>query len=93
MVVVGAGERSQQLVQAALRPFRFNKAVLHLTAGEAVPQKLPPALAETIPSIPGVKTAEGVAVVCSGFTCQPPVAEPGALSDLLQRVVPQAKAS
>jgi len=93
VVVVGAGERSQQLVQAALRPFRFNKAVLHLTAGEAVPQKLPPALAETIPSIPGVKTAEGVAVVCSGFTCQPPVAEPGALSDLLQRVVPQAKAS
>jgi uncharacterized protein len=58
-----------------------------------VPQKLPPALAETIPSVPGVKTADGMAVVCSGFACQPPVAEPGALSELLERVVPRAKAS
>jgi hypothetical protein len=93
VVVVGDGERTGKLLQAALRPFRFNKAVLHLAAGEAVPQKLPPALAETIPSVPGVKTADGMAVVCSGFACQPPVAEPGALSELLERVVPRAKAS
>jgi len=47
--------------------------VLHLLPEKVVPQMLPPALAETIPNLPAVKEGKTVAVVCSGFSCQPPV--------------------
>jgi len=33
-------------------------------------------LAETIPQLPAVKDGKSVAVVCSGFSCQPPVEDP-----------------
>ena len=36
---------------------------------------LPPALAETIPNLPAVKKGHTVAVICSNFTCQPPISE------------------
>jgi len=52
---------------------------------EALPQNLPPALAETIPNLPEVKVGKPVAVVCSNFTCQPPVSEPEALAAELAR--------
>src|SRR5215472_7546416 len=53
------------------------------TQGEVVPQMLPPALAETIPNLPAVKQGKTVAVVCSGFTCQPPVESPEELLSLI----------
>jgi uncharacterized protein YyaL (SSP411 family) len=75
VVVVGSGEPADKLYAAAAGRFSLNKSVLHLAQGEAVPQMLPPALAETIPNLPAVKEGKTVAVVCSGFTCQPPVSE------------------
>jgi hypothetical protein len=45
---------------------------------------LPPALAETIPNLPAVKQGKTVAVVCSGFTCQPPVTNPEELLKILR---------
>jgi len=83
VVVVGDGERARELAQATIHAFRFNQAVLRLAAGEAVPQKLPPALAQTIPNVPGIQ-AGALAVVCSGFACRPPVTEARALRDLLE---------
>jgi hypothetical protein len=62
----------------------MNKSVLHLAQGEAVPQMLPPALAETIPNLPAIKEGKTVAVVCSGFSCQPPVSSSAELASLLQ---------
>jgi uncharacterized protein YyaL (SSP411 family) len=82
VVVIGDGERAAELARAALHSFRFNQAVLRLAAGEAVPQKLPPALAQSIPNVPGVQTGT-LAVVCSGFACQPPVTDARALTELL----------
>jgi len=41
-----------------------------------VAQNLPAALAETIPELPAIKEGKSVAVVCSGFSCQPPVMDP-----------------
>jgi uncharacterized protein len=76
VVVVGSGEPADKLYAAAAGKFSLNKSVLHLAQGEAVPQMLPPALAETIPNLPAVKEGKTVAVVCSGFTCQPPVTDP-----------------
>jgi uncharacterized protein YyaL (SSP411 family) len=85
VVVVGDGANAEKLEDEALRPFRFGKAVLHLNAGEAVPQKLPPALAQTIPSVPGIASGGVMAVVCTGFACQPPTSDPAALGELLRR--------
>jgi uncharacterized protein YyaL (SSP411 family) len=73
VVVVGSDEAAEKLYAAAVGKFSLNKSVLHLAKGEAVPQMLPPALAETIPQLPGIKEGKSVAVVCSGFTCQPPI--------------------
>jgi uncharacterized protein YyaL (SSP411 family) len=92
IVVVGENDRANELLRGAVRPFRFNQSVLRLAAGEAVPQKLPPALAQTIPHLPGIQTAEGVAVVCQGFACQPPITDPHILAEVLQTKT-RAKAS
>ncbi|MGH9671178.1 MAG: thioredoxin domain-containing protein, partial [Terriglobales bacterium] len=83
VVVVGADALADQLYAEAVAPFALNKAVLRLADSEAAPQNLPPALAETIPNLPAVKEGKTVAVVCSGFTCRPPVSDPGELRRVL----------
>jgi len=50
--------------------------VLKLAANEAVSQNLPPALAETIPQIPAIRNGKSVAMVCSNFSCRPPISDP-----------------
>jgi hypothetical protein len=73
IVVVGEGDKASRLHSAAVNRFAFGKTVLKLASNEAVPQNLPPALAETIPQLPAVKEKKAVAVICSGFSCQPPI--------------------
>jgi uncharacterized protein YyaL (SSP411 family) len=84
VVVVGSGARAEQLEAAAFKKFSLNQSVLHLQEGEAVPQMLPPALAETIPNLPAIKKGHTVAVICSGFSCKPPIAEPAELEKALE---------
>ena len=83
VVVVGSGARAEQLEAAAFKKFSLNQSVLHLQEGEAVPQMLPPALAETIPNLPAIKKGHTVAVICSGFSCKPPISEPAELEKAL----------
>ncbi len=83
VVVVGSGDRAEKLYAAAVAPFSLNKSVVHLPEGGAVPQMLPPALAETIPNLPAIKKGHTVAVVCSNFSCQPPISEPAELAQAL----------
>ncbi len=45
---------------------------------------LPPKLAQTIPHLPEIKTGKTMAVVCSGFTCQPPISDPEELAEKLR---------
>ncbi len=85
VVVTGSGEQAGQLESAALQHFSLRQSVLHVQQGEGVPQMLPPALAETIPNLPAVKEGKTVAVVCSGFACQPPIADPAALQKALAK--------
>jgi uncharacterized protein len=86
VVVVGGGEQADQLYAAAIAPFALGKSVLWIPGeNEATPQNLPPALAETIPNLPEVKAGKPVAVVCSNFTCQPPVSDPEQLSAALRQ--------
>jgi uncharacterized protein YyaL (SSP411 family) len=76
IVIAGSGAKADRLYVAAVKRFALNKSVLRLAQGEVVPQMLPPALAETIPNLPAIKEGKTVAVVCSGFACQPPVESP-----------------
>jgi uncharacterized protein YyaL (SSP411 family) len=80
IVIVGNGELADRLYAAAVVSYAATKAVLKLEANEAVPQNLPPALAETIPQLPAVREGKTVAVICSGFTCQPPTSDPEKLA-------------
>jgi uncharacterized protein YyaL (SSP411 family) len=72
------------LLKAARAPFLVNKSVVHLTDSEAVAQNLPPVLGETIPNLPGMEKRKSVAVVCTNFTCLPPISEPEQLLSLLR---------
>jgi uncharacterized protein YyaL (SSP411 family) len=84
IVIVGSGERADKLYAAAVAGFALGKSVLRIPGeNEAAPQNLPPALAETIPNLPEVKAGQPIAVVCSNFTCQPPVSDPQALAAAL----------
>ena len=87
VVVVGEDEEAKRLLQAAAAPFAVNKSVLHLTDSEAVAQNLPPVLAETIPNLPPLKSGKSVAIMCTDFTCRPPVETTEKLSVMLQEAV------
>ena len=83
VVVIGRDRTADELYAAAIAPFALNKSVIRLREiGE-----LPPALAETVPSLPGVKQGKPVAVVCSNFTCLPPINDPDELAKTLHEVL------
>ncbi len=87
VVVVGEDEKAEALLKAACAPYAVNLSVVHLTDSEAVAQNLPPALAETIPNLPGLKEKRSFAVVCSNFTCQPPIEDPNELTRILREAI------
>jgi uncharacterized protein YyaL (SSP411 family) len=77
VVVIGdeTDDAASKLQAAAIAPFAFNKSVLRLTANQASLENLPPALASTVPHLPQLKAGKSFAVLCSGSTCQPPIAD------------------
>jgi uncharacterized protein len=83
VIVAGSDERSEKLVRTAQRVRIPNIAVLRLDSANAMAENLPPALAETIPQLPALGEGRSFAVVCSGFSCQPPVFESDELARLL----------
>lgn len=86
VVIVGDDENASQLHRAAAASFALGTAVLKISANEAVPQNLPRALAETVPNLPGVKEGKSVAILCSNFSCQPPISDPQELGRALGRI-------
>jgi uncharacterized protein len=86
VIVVGSDEAADRLYAAATQPFVLGKAVIRLTAEKAVPQNLPPALAETIPQLP-VAQNKSAALVCSNFTCQRPISQAEELTSALREAV------
>jgi len=77
------------LAASANAAFVFNKTVIRLTANEAVAANLPPALAATLPNLPELKSQKAFAVVCSGFTCQPPIKDAEQLRRAVEAAVRQ----
>jgi hypothetical protein len=86
----GAEKAADSLALAALSDFAFGKSVLRLKASHAVPENLPSVLAGTIPNLPGLDAGKSFAVVCSGFTCQPPIHDPEELRNALRAAGNQA---
>jgi len=93
IVVVGSDELAERLYNVAVAPYSVGKAVLKLAANKAVPQNLPPALAETIPQLPAIQQEKTVAIVCSGFTCQPPISDPDELARSLRDLSSESRES
>jgi hypothetical protein len=83
IVVIGAGDEAEALLSAARAGFAFNKTVLRLAPNETVARNLPPALAETIPDVPGIHE-KASAVLCTSFSCQPPVSDAAQLAHMLR---------
>ena len=83
VVVIGQDENAEKLLSAATESFRLNQAVIQMTHNQIVAQNLPPALKETLPNLQQIQSGESLAVLCSGFTCQPPIHDPGALRNTL----------
>jgi uncharacterized protein len=84
ILIIGSGESVGSLSTAALSPFALNKTVVCLTENELTAQNLPPALASTISSFSPPVDGHAIALVCSGFTCQPPLSDAAQLSTVLR---------
>jgi uncharacterized protein len=84
VVILGDDAVADQLRAVATGFFVLPKTVLQLAASKVVPENLPPALGETIPHLPVRKEGKSAAVVCSGFSCQPPVTDPEQLRRSLE---------
>jgi uncharacterized protein YyaL (SSP411 family) len=75
--IVGSDAQAADLERAALARYAVNKSVVRIASMEA----LPPSLAETLPHLPKVEGS--YAVLCSGFSCQPPMTS---VEDLMEAV-------
>ena len=87
VVVVGEGEQTNLLGKAANVVFALNKTTLRISHNEMVPQNLPPALAETLPSLASNAKSAALALICSGASCQPPISDPAQLTENLRHAV------
>jgi uncharacterized protein YyaL (SSP411 family) len=83
VVVIGKGPEADALYAAALGAFALNKIVLRVKDAATLKDSLPSSLAETIAAAPGVQSGRALALLCSGFTCQPPIES---ANDLTQAV-------
>ncbi len=84
IVVVGEDEIAEQLYSQAISSALIGRSVIRLKFSQAVALNLPPALAATVPELPAVKAIRTTAVVCSGFSCKPPVDTSEQLEHLLR---------
>jgi len=69
--VIGDDAAARRLEAVAMARYAVNKSVIRLRREQL--DALPPALAETLPHLPGLKEGGSLAVVCSAHGCLPPV--------------------
>ena len=85
VVVIGQDVDATLALEAtATAGYAVNKSVIRLKPSQVSAQNLPPVLAETLPSLPGIHSeAPAIAVVCRNNACQPPIANSHALLEAL----------
>jgi len=91
VVIAGSDALANELYAAAVREYVPLRAVLKLAHSALVAENLPPALAETIPNLPAIQKGQTVALVCSGFSCQPPVNTQDELAQALRLTTSDSK--
>ncbi len=79
VVIVGDGPHADpgadRLEATALSGFAVNKTVIRLAPSQLTADGLPPALAETLLSMPAPEGASAWAMLCRGRTCLPPITD------------------
>ncbi|HEX3819789.1 MAG TPA: thioredoxin domain-containing protein, partial [Candidatus Sulfotelmatobacter sp.] len=91
VVVVAAEEdedKADELHEAAVAAFSFGKVTIRLRTSQAVKENLPPALGETIPNLPQLRSGKSFAVLCSGLTCKPPIFTASELRSAIETAAP-----
>jgi len=81
--VIGDDAEARRLEAVAMARYAVNKSVIRLRMDQL--GALPPALAETLPHLPGLKDGVSVAVVCSEKGCLPPVSKVDELIEAMNR--------
>jgi uncharacterized protein len=76
VVVIGQDSAAARALEAtATAGYAVNKSVIRLRPDHVRAENLPPVLAETLPSLPGIHhDLPALAVVCRSNACQPPIA-------------------
>jgi uncharacterized protein len=90
VIVVGEDDNARELYRQAVLSFKFGQTAVRVSFNDAVEANLPPSLARTIPQLPAVRQNKSSAIVCSGFSCQPPISTVNDLKELLQAGKPAA---
>jgi len=85
VMVVGTGPAAFRLEATALARFAVNKTVMRISPDRLITEKLPAALQETLPHVPQPEDVPAWALVCTGRTCLPPITDPEALLEALER--------
>ena len=73
VLIIGEGNSADALVSEALSTFSVTRSVLRFSPDIMASGTLPPALAQTILNLPAHPGT--LALVCSGFSCRPPVSD------------------
>ncbi|MGH9510801.1 MAG: thioredoxin domain-containing protein [Terriglobales bacterium] len=81
VVILGEDAKAEELYRASVASFRLGKAVIKLETSKAVALNLPPALSETISHLPVLGDRRSIALVCSNFSCRPPISDPKELAE------------
>jgi uncharacterized protein YyaL (SSP411 family) len=81
--VIGDDAAARRLEAVAMARYAVNKSVIRLRKDQLA--ELPPALAETLPHLPGLKDGGSFAVICSGSGCLPPVSTTNELIEAMNR--------
>ena len=85
VIVVGSGPEAFRLEATAVARFGVNKTVIRITPHTLATESLPEALSEVLPHVPQPVGASAWALVCTGRTCLPPITDPEALLEALER--------
>jgi uncharacterized protein YyaL (SSP411 family) len=85
VVVIGTDAAAAGLERAAFSIFAENISIIRLPQADA--HLLPPVLADTIPHVPGMNQGQSMAIVCSNFTCQPPITSQAELAEALKKLI------
>jgi len=83
--IIGDDEVARQLEAAALARYAVNKSVIRLRRDQL--SSLPPALAETLPHLPGINGTGSIAVVCTGRGCLPPARTVDELTEAMNKTL------